>query len=114
HEHAGGGGCPRGRDTRELLRTLPGEGELHQAHRPGPRSDPAGLSTSRPSVAGRAGRGQRPARAAAVLTAAGARERPVRLEDLDYELPPELIAQHPAPRREQARMLVVERATGRL
>jgi S-adenosylmethionine:tRNA ribosyltransferase-isomerase len=38
----------------------------------------------------------------------------VRLEDLDYALPPELIAQHPAARREEARMLVIERATGAL
>ncbi len=33
---------------------------------------------------------------------------------LDYELPEELIAQHPAARREDARLLVVERASGRL
>ena len=38
----------------------------------------------------------------------------MQLEDLDYSLPPELIAQHPASRREGARMLVVERASGRL
>jgi len=38
----------------------------------------------------------------------------VRLEDLDYDLPGELIAQHPADRREDARMLVVERASGAL
>lgn len=38
----------------------------------------------------------------------------MRLEDLDYQLPEELIAQHPPERREDARMLVVERATGRL
>ena len=38
----------------------------------------------------------------------------MRLADLDYELPPELIAQHPPPRREDARLLVVERATGTL
>ena len=41
-------------------------------------------------------------------------QAPVRLEDLDYDLPPELIAQHPAARREDARLLVVERASGRL
>ena len=38
----------------------------------------------------------------------------MRLEDLDYELPPELIAQHPCARREDARLLVVERGTGAL
>jgi len=38
----------------------------------------------------------------------------LRIEDLDYELPPELIAQHPPPRREDARLLVVERASGAL
>ena len=38
----------------------------------------------------------------------------MRLRDLDYELPPELIAQHPSPRREDARLLVVERSSGAL
>ncbi len=38
----------------------------------------------------------------------------MRLEILDYELPAELIAQRPADRREDARLLVVERATGAL
>ena len=33
---------------------------------------------------------------------------------LDYELPAELIAQHPAARREDARLLVVDRASGEL
>ena len=35
------------------------------------------------------------------------------LDDFDYELPPERIAQSPAPNREDARLLVLERASGR-
>ena len=37
---------------------------------------------------------------------------PLRIEDLDYDLPVELIAQHPVARREDARLLVVDRAKG--
>ncbi|MGA3112991.1 MAG: tRNA preQ1(34) S-adenosylmethionine ribosyltransferase-isomerase QueA [Syntrophobacteraceae bacterium] len=35
-----------------------------------------------------------------------------RLEDYDYDLPPELIAQRPAPTREHSRLLVLDRSSG--
>ncbi len=38
----------------------------------------------------------------------------MRLSDLQYDLPPELIAQHPATPRDASRLLVLERATGRI
>jgi S-adenosylmethionine:tRNA ribosyltransferase-isomerase len=38
----------------------------------------------------------------------------VRLADFDYELPPELIAQHPAPQRTASRLLHVDGRTGAL
>jgi S-adenosylmethionine:tRNA ribosyltransferase-isomerase len=36
------------------------------------------------------------------------------VSDFDYDLPPELIAQRPLPRRDDSRMMVVERKTGRI
>lgn len=36
------------------------------------------------------------------------------MEDFDYQLPPELIAQHPAEQRDQSRLLVVERHGSKL
>src|SRR5207247_8614393 len=46
--------------------------------------------------------------------AAAGDSRPVRLDALEYDRPPELIAQHPPARRADARLLVVERASGGL
>src|SRR3989442_7082513 len=36
----------------------------------------------------------------------------MRSSELEYELPPELIAQHPAERRDQSRLLVYDRSSG--
>ena len=38
--------------------------------------------------------------------------KPLRVADFDYDLPPELIAQHPLPRRDDSRMMVVDRKAG--
>jgi S-adenosylmethionine:tRNA ribosyltransferase-isomerase len=38
----------------------------------------------------------------------------MRIGDLDYELPPELIAQHPLERRDEARLLILDRKNGKL
>ncbi len=36
------------------------------------------------------------------------------VSEFDYDLPPELIAQHPLPRRDDSRMMVVDRKTGKI
>lgn len=41
-------------------------------------------------------------------------KRPMRTDDFDYELPPELIAQEPAAVRDACRLLAMDRATGAL
>ena len=38
----------------------------------------------------------------------------MRVSELDYDLPPELIAQHPAARRDESRLLVFDRVTGHI
>lgn len=38
----------------------------------------------------------------------------MRTNDFDYDLPPELIAQHPAPRRDESRLLLFHRESGRV
>jgi S-adenosylmethionine:tRNA ribosyltransferase-isomerase len=38
--------------------------------------------------------------------------KPLRVSDFDYELPAELIAQHPLPHRDDSRMMAVDRKTG--
>jgi S-adenosylmethionine:tRNA ribosyltransferase-isomerase len=38
--------------------------------------------------------------------------KPLRVSDFDYDLPPELIAQQPLPRRDDSRMMIVDRGTG--
>lgn len=38
----------------------------------------------------------------------------MRVSDLQYDLPPDLIAQHPADRRDASRLLMLERASGRI
>ncbi|MDA8305232.1 MAG: tRNA preQ1(34) S-adenosylmethionine ribosyltransferase-isomerase QueA [Deltaproteobacteria bacterium] len=43
---------------------------------------------------------------------ADGKEPSLRIEDYDYDLPPELIAQHPAPARELSRLLVLDRCAG--
>jgi S-adenosylmethionine:tRNA ribosyltransferase-isomerase len=39
--------------------------------------------------------------------------KPLRVADFDFDLPPSLIAQHPLPRRDDSRMIAVDRKEGR-
>jgi S-adenosylmethionine:tRNA ribosyltransferase-isomerase len=60
--------------------------------------------------------GQAPGPAPTVVLPDVSDERPLpddlRVDDFDYELPAELIAQTPLPQRDRSRLMVVERATG--
>jgi S-adenosylmethionine:tRNA ribosyltransferase-isomerase len=40
--------------------------------------------------------------------------KPLRVADFDYDLPPELIAQHPLPHRDDSRMMIVDRRAGKI
>jgi S-adenosylmethionine:tRNA ribosyltransferase-isomerase len=40
--------------------------------------------------------------------------KPLRVSDFDYDLPPELIAQHPPPHRNDSRMMLVHRGSGEI
>jgi S-adenosylmethionine:tRNA ribosyltransferase-isomerase len=44
----------------------------------------------------------------------GTPKEPSLVSDFDFDLPPELIAQHPLPRRDDSRMMVVERKPGKI
>jgi S-adenosylmethionine:tRNA ribosyltransferase-isomerase len=55
---------------------------------------------------------ERPLHGCVVHPARRYRGRRMDLSELDYDLPPELVAQHPAERRDESRLLVYERGSG--
>src|SRR5581483_6360741 len=86
---------------------------MPRARRPSPRAPrPVRAPARAPRRRRRARPGRRPLDRVAVHGAQGYGARRMDLAALDYELPEELIAQHPAGRRDESRLLVYERATG--
>src|SRR5207245_11453266 len=97
-----GGVCRGGHgDGRRCLRAIPDATRLPGADAARARRDQARLRAPRP------GQGEQRRAASALLVSV-----PVRTADFDYQLPPELIAQHPPAERDAARMLVLDRSNG--
>src|SRR5919201_1111838 len=93
-------GVAGARGAARRARALPEREPGRRRVRPGRRGGPG----PRPPRRTRGGRLARPL--------SGAARRPMKTSELDYELPPELIAQRPLARRDRSRLLVYERSTG--